>query len=86
MSLPAQALPAYIILVYAYWDGTNALNALPVKMTPHSQVSDWVVFDQNGIASVKTGVRHQSSGDANYWYQSIINPTGPTPTPPPHTD
>lgn len=70
-----QSLPGTITLMYAYWDGTDLLAALPVTRTPHSQVSDWIVWDQAGNPSLKTSVRHQSSGDANYWYFNSANQT-----------
>lgn len=76
MSAPtAQALPPALVLTHAYWDGTNLLNAVPVKWTAHSQTIDLVAFAQDGTESLKTNVRHQSSGDTNYWYQGIVNPT-----------
>lgn len=75
MTLPTQPLPSQLQMIYGYWDGTNALHALPVKMTPNSQVADFVVFAQDGTSSLKSNVRHQSSGDTNYWYSVVRNQT-----------
>lgn len=79
----SQTLPQSISMLYSYWDGTNLLNALPIKLTPNSQVADFVVWDQSGVESVKTNVRHQSSGDLNYWYVgNYVRTAAPAPTPP----
>lgn len=65
--MPLQSLPSNIMFSYAYFDGTDTLNAIPVKTTAHSQSCDFVVFNKDGTSSVKTGVHHQSSGDDRYW-------------------
>ncbi len=79
--MATQPLIRTIVQAYGYWDGTNTLTAIPVKTTANSQAADWVVFAQDGTSSLKTNVRHQSSGDANYWVAEVTTATVAPPPP-----